>query len=206
MGEIGKLGTYAVTDPNAGTTGARRAWARIAAAWPERDVAEPGVARIAVADIEGVLSRLPVGALDRAVTRFVGGEVGDPRFPPKLPELAAEARRICAADASAARLRRSAAESRLALPDMTRAPEQAERRAEIAAQVRKMAHGWKSRDARPTPARYQPQREDGMTRDEARARSAEWHLERAKMLASLPVPKASPDLAAMLAKRREDAA
>ena len=209
MGELRKFEAGAVTDPNAGIVGARQAWARVVAAWPERDVVEEGIAKVAVEDIERVLSTIPASALDRAVTRFLGGEVGDPRFPPKLPELAAEARRICAADASAAK-RERATDQRLALPDLTQTPEQQARRAQIAAQARAMAHGWKSRDAAPTPARYRSNADDpGMTRDEAAKATAEWHLERAKALGALPAPQLSAEALKTIGlspRRTEDAA
>lgn len=187
------IGTREITDPNAGVPGARRAWARIVAAWPERDVVEPGLAAIAAADIERVLSGIPASALDRAVSRYVGGEVGDPRFPPKVGEVAAEARRICSDDATKARAAMAARNpARLPAPPVS-ADEQAQR-ARIAAMARAAAQGWKSRDAAPTPARYAPEVGAGMTRDDGARASAVWHLERARELGAAPLPVASPDL------------
>lgn len=84
------------------------------------------------------------------------------------------------------------------------------RKAQISAQARKMAQGWKSNRAPDTPARYvAPQDELGMTRDEAAKASSEWHLERAKALGALPVPQLSAEALKTIGlapRRAEDAA
>ena len=135
MQEVRKFERQVQPPAAAGALGARKALARIAATWPERDLAEPGLARIAVADAELVLSPIPADALQRAVTRFIAGEIGDPRFPPRVPEIAAEARRIAARDAEiAARSRPSPRQ----LPRAPISPVECERRKAITARTRQM--------------------------------------------------------------------
>lgn len=206
MGEIQRYDGPSKPALFAGVDGVARAWARLSATMKSRNFAEPALAKLAAAEAERALREIRSTALDAAVSRFIGGIVGDGSgFAPTVAELAAEARRIEAEEDRIARMRETFAKpKRIAAPEPT--PEEKARRARIAAEARKMAHGWKSRRAPETPARYRPEAEDGMTRDEAYAWSAERHLDRAKMLAALPAPKASPELAARLAKRKDDAA
>lgn len=202
MGDLRKFDAGAVTDPNAGVTGARRAWARIVAAWPERDVAEPGLAQIAVADIEAVLAKLPQSAVDRAVTRFIGGEVGDPRFPPKLAELAAEARRIEADDIEIERRRELFTRPKeISAPE--RSPEEIARRRALADEARKAIAAARLptiADAirpRRTP---EPQRE----RPAPDAPAAD-HEAHARALAALPLPRLSPHAAEIVRRQMRSA-
>lgn len=206
MGEIQRYEGPSNPSPFAGKEGAAKAMARLSASMKSRNFAEPALAKLAAAEAERVLREISASALDAAVSRFIAGRVGDGSgFSPTVAELATEARRIEAQEDRLARLRETFAKPKQ-IPAFDLTPEQRARKAQIADEARKMANGWKSRYAPPPPARYQPERVEGMTRDEARAQSAEWHLERAKMLAALPMPKASPELAAMLTKRKGEAA
>ena len=203
MGEISKFGSFAVTDPHAGLAGARHAWARIVAAWPERDVAEPGLAKIAVADIERILSKIPMSDLGRAVERFLGGEVGNPQYPPKLAELAAEARRLSAADAAQVKARR-ALESPRALPQPERGPEELARRRALADEARKtiaaarlptIADAIRPRRPPPEPQHERPAPDAPAADHEAHARA----------LAALPLPRLSPHAAEIVRRQMRSA-
>lgn len=179
--------------PFAGTQGAAKAMARLSASMKSRNFAEPALAKLAASDAERALREISATALDAAVSRFIAGHVGDGSgFAPTVAELAAEARRIEAEEDRLARLREAFAKpKRLAAPEPT--PDQAARRAQIAAEARKMVHGWKSRDSAPTPARYQPLQNDGMTRDEAATATVEYHERRLEQLAAMPLPKLSDE-------------
>lgn len=194
MGEIQRYDGPATIAQFAGKEGVAKALARLSATMKSRNFAEPALAKLAVTEADRVLREISATALDRAVSRFIAGQCGDGSgFAPTVAELAAEARWIEADEVRATRMRATFAKPKqLAAPDQT--PEERARRAQIATQARKMAHGWKSNRAPETPARYvAPQDELGMTRDEAAKATAEWHLERAKALGALPAPKLSAE-------------
>ena len=210
MGEIQRYEGPSNPAPFAGKSGAGKALARLSASMKSRNFAEPALAKLAAVDAERALMEISATALDRAVSRFIAGQCGDGSgFAPTVAELAAEARRIEADETRAARMRETfAAPKQLPPPALT--DSERARRAQIAAQARAMAQGWKSRDAGPTPARYRSNADDpGMTRDDAAKASAEWHLERAKALGALPAPKLSAEALktiGMLPRRVDDAA
>lgn len=210
MGEIQRYEGPSKPAPFAGSEGVAKALARLSASMKSRNFAEPALARLAATEADRALREISATALDRAVSRFIAGQCGDGSgFAPTVAELAAEARRIEADETRAARMRETfAAPKQLAAPDPT--PEERARRAQIATQARKMAHGWKSNRAPETPARYvAPQDELGMTRDEAAKATAEWRLERAKAIGALPVPQLSAEAIKTIGlapRRAEDAA
>lgn len=203
MANLSKPEQTAVTYPNAGTRGAQSAMARIVAAWPSRDLDDPHLAKIAAADAERILSAIPVSALDRAVTRFIGGEVGDPRFPPKLAEVAAEARRIVSADAAAAKARRLWDQPK-ALPPPERSPEEIARRRALADEARKAIAAARLptiADAiRPRRMPQGPQHE----RPAPDAPAAD-HEAHARALAALPLPRLSPHAAEIVRRQMRSA-
>jgi hypothetical protein len=189
-----------VSDANAGVSGARAAWARIVAQWGERSFDEAGLAKVAVVDIERVLSVIPASAVDRAVTRFVGGEAGDPRFPPKLPELAAEARRIAAVDAADAKARRTWERPR-ALPRPAPTEAEATRRRELAEEARRVVNCARLKTiedaARASRLRREEQVSTPRPDDDAPPSDHEAH---AALLAARPIPKLSEEALAIFAR------